>query len=153
MRIFYLNWIVRKNSRINHRVKIGSMFDKSTLYCCMSKSRLLSSIVSSIIVSYQISVTFSSRVQQVLVVLSIICSERGQIKWSYWSCLSYKSKGISKKVHQVPVSSMIYRARSLGSYVTEREKDDCSWDSSYTPSAIWTDVLSQLHYKRHLMLV
>jgi len=31
-----------------------------------------------------------------------------------------------------------------GSYVAEREKDDPSWDSNYTPSAIRADVLSHL---------
>jgi hypothetical protein len=31
-----------------------------------------------------------------------------------------------------------------GSYVTEREKDDPSWDSKHTSSAIRSDVLSQL---------
>ncbi len=39
------------------------------------------------------------------------------------------------------------------SYVTEREKDDRSWDSNHTPSAIWGDVLSHLNYKRHLILI
>jgi len=38
----------------------------------------------------------------------------------------------------------MYRAKRNGLDVTEREKDEPSWDSNHTPSAIRVDVPSQV---------
>jgi len=38
----------------------------------------------------------------------------------------------------------MYTARGYGSDVTEREKDEPSWDSNHTPSSIRADVPSQV---------